>query len=318
MGKGQFNWRAALVVALAIAACPSANAQAADSSANNVMIGIAPGGSSADEQAIRATAEEFVKAFNAGDAATIGQEWATDAVYTDESGAEYHGRDAIQQEYVTLFKEHPGATITVDIDSIRFFGPDIAIEKGVARAKLPQGDVKSASHYTVVHARRNDKWVMVVGRDSAYVSTLDDDYLRDLEWLIGDWKTGDKDHELHLKFEWLADRNFIRNVYTMIKDGKPTLTGGQIIGWDPQRGKIVSWHFDAQGGFGQDVWYKDGSVWRIKATGTLRDASQSAATNLITPIDANSFTWQSVNRTLDGVQLPDVGPVTMVRIVAKK
>ncbi len=145
----------------------TADARAADPSPVSSVVGIAPAGSPADERAIRATADEFVKAFDAGDVKTIGQEWADDAVYTDESGEEFHGRKAIAQEYATLFKDHPGATITVSIESIRFFGPDIAIEKGVARAKLPKGDAKLASHYTVVHARRDGKWVMVQGRDCA-------------------------------------------------------------------------------------------------------------------------------------------------------
>ena len=35
-------------------------------------------------------------------------------------------------------------------------------------------------------------------------------------------------------------------------------SGGQIIGWNPKLGKIVSMHFDAKGGFGNDVWIKDG------------------------------------------------------------
>jgi uncharacterized protein (TIGR02246 family) len=267
----------------------------------------------ADEQAIRATADEFVKAFNAGDAKTIGLEWSDDAQYTDETGQEYHGRAAIEDEYAQLFKEHPGATISVDIESIRFLGPDIAIEKGVARAKLPNGDPDMASHYTVVHARRDGKWVMVVGRDAPYVSSMDGDYLKGLEWLIGQWKTGTAGQELRIKFEWIADRNFIRNTYTIVKDGKSKLTGGQIIGWDPRLGKIVSWHFDASGGFGNDVWTKEDAKWVIRATGTLRDGSDSAATNIITPIDANTFTWQSDQRTLDGVSLPDTGPVKITR-----
>ena len=64
------------------------------------------------------------------------------------------------------------------------------------------------------------------------------------------------------------------------KDGKSTLTGGQIIGWDPKLGRIVSWHFDAEGGFGHDVWTKDGSKWVIEATGVFRDGSESTAVNV--------------------------------------
>ena len=242
----------------------------------------------------------------------LATQWSTDAKYTDESGRQFIGRDAIEKEYASLFKEHPGATITVNIDSIRFLGPDIALETGVAKVQLPKSSAATASHYNVVHARRDGKWVIVVGHDTPYVSSLDEDYLKDLEWTIGKWNAGTKDKEVHINFEWMAGRNFIKNTYMLVKDGKSTLTGGQIIGWDPLLGSIVSWHFDALGGFGHDVWTREGSKWVIHAAGIMRDASDSSAVNIITPIDANSFTWQSTKRTLDGVSLPDVPPVKIV------
>ena len=91
----------------------------------------------ADEKAIRATADEFIKAFNAADAKAVGALWATDAEYTDESGQSYQGGAAIEKEYADLFKEHRGATMTVAIESVRFLGPDIAVEKGIAKVKSP-------------------------------------------------------------------------------------------------------------------------------------------------------------------------------------
>ena len=272
----------------------------------------------ADEKAIRATADEFVKAFNAADAKAIGALWAPDAEYTDESGQSFQGRAAIEQVYADVFKQHLGAMMTVKIESIRLLGPDVALEKGVARVKSPGGLADTAARYTVVHAKRNGKWTMVFGRDAPYVPASNEDYLKDLEWFIGDWNPEAKDLPLRLHFEWMAQRNFIKNTYTVTKDGQSTLTGGQIIGWNPKRGRIVSWHFDAQGGFGEDVWTKDGSKWVIEATGVLRDGSESTSVNIVTPIDANSFTWQSIKRTLDGVSLPDTPPVKIVRVQPSK
>lgn len=269
-------------------------------------------GHEADAKAIRSAADAFVKAFNAGDAKTIGAQWAADAVYTDETGEQLHGAAEIEKEYAKFFKECSGATTEVFIDSIRFLGPDIAMEKGITKVTIPKW-APSAAHYSVVHARRDGKWVMVVGRDAPYVSAFDEDYLQGLAWLIGGWKTDAKDQPLRLKFEWMGQRNFIKNTYLRNEDGKSMLTGGQIIGWDPNTASVVSWHFDAEGGFGHDVWKKEGSKWVIRAHGTLRDGSDSTATNIITPIDANSFTWQSTKRTLDGVKLPDVPPVKIVR-----
>ena len=102
-------------------------------------------GSEADEKAIRATADEFVRAFDAGDAKAVAALWASDAKYTDESGRSYHGRAAIEKEYADLFQESRGATMTVTIESIRFLGPDIALEKGVATVKSPKADAPVGS-----------------------------------------------------------------------------------------------------------------------------------------------------------------------------
>ena len=208
--------------------------------------------------------------------------------------------------------------MTVNIESIRFLGPELAIEKGIARVKSPGGLGDTAARYMVVHAKRDGQWIMVFGKDAPYIPATNEDYLKDLEWLIGDWTPDAKEQPLRLHFEWMAQKNFIKNTYTVIKDGQATLTGGQIIGWDPKLGRIVSWHFDAQGGFGKDVWMKDGSKWVIEATGTLRDGSDSTAVNIITPVDANGFTWQSIKRILDGVALPDVAPARLVRAPAAK
>ena len=295
----------------------TSGAQAADSVAKSPPANPQPA-NAADEKSIRATANDFIKAFNAGDAKAVGALWATDAEYTDESGQVFQGRAAIEEEYAKLFKSHRGATMKIIIESIRFLGPDIAIEKGIAKVKLPSEKTDLGSRYTAVHARRNGNWIMVVGRDAPYSSVSNEDYLKELEWLIGDWAPDAKQRPLMIHFEWMAQKNFIKNTYMISKDGESTLTGGQIIGWHPKLGKIVSWHFDAQGGFGHDVWTKDGSKWIIEASGIFRNGSESSAVNILTPIDANSFTWQSIKRTLDGVSLPDTPPVKIVRVVKQQ
>lgn len=277
-----------------------------------------PAAQSADEQAIHATADEFVKAFNAGDAKAIAALWTPDAEYVDEVGESFQGRAAIEKLYADVFKKAPGAVMTVKIESIRLLQADIALEKGVARVKSPGGLGDSAARYTVVHAKRDGKWGMAFGRDAPYVAATNEDYLKDLEWLIGDWAPENKDQPLRMHFEWMAQRNFIKNTFTVTKDGQATLTGGQIVGWNPKKGHIASWHFDAQGGFGEDSWTKDGAKWVIEAHGTLRDGSESSAINIVTSAGPNAFTWQSINRTLDGVRLPDVPPVKLVRLPASK
>ena len=92
--------------------------------------------------------------------------------------------------------------MTVNIESIRFLGPDIAIEKGMAKVKLP-GKEATRDHVIPWFTPRDGKWTMVVGRDAPYVSGSNGDYLKDLGWLIGDWRSEPRP-PLHLHFEWMG------------------------------------------------------------------------------------------------------------------
>jgi hypothetical protein len=66
------------------------------------------------------------------------------------------------------------------------------------------------------------------------------------------------------------------------------------------------------------VWTKEDWKWVIKAGGVLRNGSESTSVNFLTPIVSNTFTWQSIHRTLDGVSLPDAQPVKIVRVQSGK
>ena len=93
--------------------------------------------------------------------------------------------------------------------------------------------------------------------------------------------------------------------YTLKNNEGTTRSGIQIIGWDPVAAGIRSWTFDSDSGFGSEQWTKDGKNWVLEATGVTRDGAQTAATNILSPIDHDHFTWQSVRRSLDQVRLND-------------
>jgi hypothetical protein len=94
------------------------------------------------------------------------------------------------------------------------------------------------------------------------------------------------------------------------------MAGLQVIGWDPVAKQIRSWIFDSGGGFGEGLWTKKDNRWNIQATGTLPDGSKSSSVNIITFVDDNTLTWQSVNREAGGEILPNVDEVVAVREVA--
>jgi hypothetical protein len=45
--------------------------------------------------------------------------------------------------------------------------------------------------------------------------------------------------------------------------------------------------------------------WVIESRGVTADGMLTSANNVITKIDKNGCRWQSVNRTVNGAELPD-------------
>ena len=58
----------------------------------------------------------------------------------------------------------------------------------------------------------------------------------------------------------------------------------------------------------------DGDRWVIKSELVLSDGKKIAATNIITHVDADTMTWQSKDRTVDGKPVPDVKEIKMKRV----
>ena len=105
-----------------------------------------------------------------------------------------------------------------------------------------------------------------------------------------------------MKYEWTADKNFLRGETTVqANDAAAATPGGmQIVGKDPLTGQIVTWFFHADGGHGYGVWTKDGSRWLLLTKGATPDGVLTTATNVLYHADENVISWQSVNRTAGG------------------
>ena len=271
-----------------------------------------------DEKAIRKAAEAFVKAFNAGDAKAVAALWAPDGDFMDVRGQVFRGRDTIEKIFAAHFATARGSKIDITIDSIRFLGTDTAIEKGTSHARPAAGGAATASRFTAVRVKRDGKWLLESVHESPYQTESNYENLKDLEWVIGSWRANPPGATVERKCEWAGNRNFILCKQEMRKGDSVVATSTQVIGWDPIERRIRSWDFDSEGGFGSEVWTRDGGRWVLEATGVRRDASVTEATNIITPVDANTFTWQSIHRRSNGASLPDTGVVKAIRVPVKK
>jgi uncharacterized protein (TIGR02246 family) len=271
-------------------------------------------GNPQDEAALLKKAESFVDAFHKGDAKAIAAHWTADGDYTAQNGRLLTGRAAIEKAFTEYFEEHKGMKLRIDIKGLRFVTPDVAIEDGTTSVLPPDGGPPSRARYTIVHVKRDGEWLLSSVRDAPHVPPSQYEHLRGLEWAIGQWADeNDKGESARVSFNWAEGQNFIVAEFTTTFKDVAIGGGTQWIAWDPVAKRIRSWTFESTGGFGEAAWEGKGNQWTAKSTAILRDGKKMVATLVITRLDADTFTWESHDRSLDGQALPDVKPVRMKR-----
>jgi len=271
-------------------------------------------GNPKDEAAIAKNAEAFVEAFHKSDAKALAAFWTPDGDYTDETGKLLKGREAIEKAFKEFFAENKGLKLRINSDTLRFVTPDVAIEDGTTEVISPDGGPPSKTRYTIVHAKKDGQWLLASVRDAPFAPATNYEHLRQLEWAIGNWADDvDKGEVARVSFEWADNQNFIVSTFATQVKNISIVGGTQWIGWDPLSKQIRSWTFDAHGGFGEGSWTKDGNKWIIKTNSVLQDGTKVAATNIVTVLDADTITWQSRDRTVDGKAVSDVKEIKMKR-----
>jgi uncharacterized protein (TIGR02246 family) len=274
----------------------------------------APDKNSADEEAIRKTSETYTRAYGAGDAKAVAAHFTPDAEYVDEQGNLFQGRPAIEETLTAFFDENPGCQLEIEIDTIRFVGPDVAIEDGATTLIRPEGAAKDYSRYTAVHVKTAGKWLAASVREQAPKDRREHRAkLGQLEWLLGDWVDEDDDSIVEFTCQAVDSGNFLLRQFTVKIAGEEAMSGTQRIGWDPVSGKLRAWVFDSEGGYGEGAWHRDGDRWVLKTTGVTADGQTASNTSIYTFVNDHIMTWQAVDHEIAGVQFPDGEVVTIVR-----
>jgi len=268
-----------------------------------------------DKEPIEKAIASYVAAFNKRDAATVAAHWSPEAVYTSRfnGGDQIVGRAALEEEFKTLFAEQE-LKLEVTTESIEFISPNVALEVGSATVTRPDQEPEKTS-YQVVHVKRDGKWL--VDRITEEVEDPEPashyEQLKDLEWMVGEWVDQDGGEVITTECNWARNQNFLIRAFTTSAGERVDFSGMQFIGWDAARRQIRSWVFDSDGGVAEGHWQKQGDHWIVQTRATLPDGSLASSTSIIRPIDADSFGWQQVNRTVAGEILPNIDEVVIVR-----
>jgi len=274
----------------------------------------------ADEAAIRKNDDAYVEAYNKHDAKALAALWSPEAVYVDpDTGKEAKGREEIEKEFADTFADLKDAKLEIADSAIKFLSPNVAVESGTARIIRPKEE-PDESTYSALFVKREGKWLLDRVTEEEIAAPvappqLAYEHLKDLEWMIGSWVDNDDDDDATIQTDcaWTKNKNFMTRSFAVVIGDQVDMSGMQIIGWDPAAKQIRSWVFDSDGGFYEGKWTKKNDRWVIQQTGTLPDGRKASEVNILKQIDNNSFTWQSVQRSVGGDVLPDVEEVTIVR-----
>lgn len=266
-------------------------------------------------QAIRKQSNAYEQAFNQGDAKAIANLWTEDATYSDpETGMQLKGRKEIQEDFEALFYENKGTSIQINVNSIDTISKNEAVEIGTATVSKA-GDDPIHTAYKALYKKQNSEWLLAEVREVEYHPPVSNyEYLKELEWLVGEWIDEDEDTRITTLFDWNDNRNYLTQHFTVTTEGIKVQEGKQIIAWDPSTEGIRSWIFDSDGGFGEGTWSNDNDQWTVETAFTLPDGRRASAVNVYTRLNDNNYQWESTGREVAGEMLPSIAPVTVKKI----
>jgi hypothetical protein len=153
----------------------------------------------------------------------------------------------------------------------------------------------------------------------AHVAALDD-----LDWMLGTWQADVADRAtIEITYEKaLGGYCIVGKTKIMPKPGKATLLPNgiealEVIHADRDAGLIRAWVFDSTGAKAEGFFEFDGTSFEKVMSGTPSDAVRGRRANwvqVIAPGGDGKVTTHMIERTIDGVGLPDARPLTFKKI----
>lgn len=273
----------------------------------------APKEREADARAITELLAAFVKAYNDRDAKALGNLFLPDAEIEDDDGEVTQGRDAIVKRFSSKFAEDKRDTLTVDTESLRFLGTDLAVEEGTATLSDGPDVPLRSNRYSVTYARQDGRWFHARIRDEPPDEVSPHERLTELEWMLGEWVNESDDEVVYTHCKWADQGNFLLREFDVKIEGRIALRGTQRIGWDPQEEQFRMWVFDDSGGFAEGVLSREDDHWVVKGSGVRSDGESVSFTNVITVLDKDRLRWEVFDRIVGGVAVPDTDRFEVVR-----
>jgi uncharacterized protein (TIGR02246 family) len=257
----------------------------------------------------------YAKTFDSGDAKALSGLWIPEGEIVNAEGLRIIGREAIEKTFAEFFAKNAGSKITIELISAKSPSEGVVVAEILPKIDPPiDKTIYRIGAIAVLVKDKSGKWLIEGVRERTPVPASYE-YLKPLEWMVGDWKANAKNAEgVHFSMHchWTDNKSFLICMY-MFRMQDSIRHGTEVIGWDPKEKKIRSWMFDSTGGFTQGIWQKDGKRWTIDISGVTPDGKTVKNTHFLAEIDADAFSFESKNRTIDGQPATDIPLLQMQR-----
>ncbi len=136
--------------------------------------------------------------------------------------------------------------------------------------------------------------------------------LEKLNWFIGRWQFNTEEEKFEMNVEWSPDGNYLLvHEIASSSDGNMIWSGKRIIAWNPISEIFETWVFRDDGSFGGGIMQQYGNQWSAPVKLIMANGNTTTAVNLYTPQSTGGFIWESTSRTLNGIPLPNLGPLNV-------
>jgi uncharacterized protein (TIGR02246 family) len=229
----------------------------------------------------------------------------------DEVGTLYQGQQEIKDLVTGYFAKFPETQMKHDVESIRIVGP-VAIQEGRRTTTAKDGSTASI-RYICVLSKTDQGWRIASLRDFGDDATPSaGDFLKPLEWLVGDWVNEGADARVKIAYRWSEDKNFILGDILVTKNDQVLMKSSQRIGWDALHGSPRSWTFDSDGGFAEATWTQVEDAWVVRSSAVMPDGLTGSAILKITNGDKGRYVMTGTNRII-GNAMEDDYQITIVK-----
>ncbi|HIE95546.1 MAG TPA: nuclear transport factor 2 family protein [Planctomycetes bacterium] len=263
---------------------------------------------------VSAAIQSYIAAFNARDVDKLVSHWSPQGVYISRNtGERVIGHEALTAEFAGMFAGANILKLAGTTESIELISPNVVLERGTATVTREKTDIVQSS-YSVVYVKSGKKWLIDrVTNEEIIVQPSNYQHLKELEWLVGEWIDEGDGISIQVACWWTKNQNYLSRTYSVSNDQGVASTGLQIIGWDPRAKQIRSWLFDSDGGFIKGTWARRDDRWVVQAVATLPDGATGSFTSIFRPTEEGAYTWEKINRVLDGQLLPNVDEIVVRR-----